>query len=480
MKTVKKLIILQIDGLGHKRMTSAVKKGLMPTLKKLIYKKGYHPVGYRTGIPPTTPFAQAGILYGDNHNIPSFTWFDKKTGVVVRFGSLSTFKKVAHKYFADKIPLTSLGATIAACYPGGALETFALSYSDAKSPTSTRKYARFNVMRRWASNPIHIVDWLFFTLTVFLAYALKALKSKITSENVAHKYFLTFLAQEIVLHHMTRFASVQAMKIGYPVIYSAFYAYDDAAHAFGPHHNFCDQMLRAVDRSIKYIIKNMPKNDPYEVLIISDHGQIPTIPFVKKRGKQFGDILSEWLPNYDISETPGKHIAPRDNMQDGEIIVTYSGGLGHIYFRHIQGRATLTNISENFPGLLDKIRKMPEIECVLIRDYEKDLLFTKDKKYNLSLRNKSLLKYLSKFDDPQIVLKHLQRFNTFESAGDIVIFGKFSRGVQINFENQWGGHGAMGGDQMHPFLLVKKEWKMKTKNLDGAHQVHFAIKDLLG
>lgn len=476
----KKLLIVHLDGLSYKRLIKGINDGHMPTIKKLIKKKGYSPVRYRTGIPPTTPFAQAGILYGDNNNIPSFTWFDKTTGVVVRFGSLSSFKKVAHKYFKGLVPLTELGATIAACYPAGALETFALSYNDSKSQTTTRKYARLSVMRRWVSNPLHIVNWLIYSLILLLAYAARAIKSKAWGDEVAHKYFLTYLAQEIFLHHMTRFATVQAMKVGYPSIYAAFYAYDDAAHAFGPNHSFCNKMLRQIDNTLKYIIKNIPDKEPYELLVLSDHGQIPSIPFVKKRGKTLGEIISDWYPTYDISETPGNHISPRDQMQDGEIIITYSGGLAHIYFRHIQGRATLSNIQENFPDLLAKLIKLSEIECLLIKDYEKDLLITKDKTYNLNKKNdRSLLKYLSKFDEPEIVRKQLLRFNSFESAGDLVVFGKFSKGVQINFENQWGGHGAMGGDQMHPFLLIKKEWKMKTANIDGAHQVYKVIKDFM-
>ena len=477
---IKKLLILHIDGLSYDRLLKAVKKGYMPTIKKLIDKKGYKPVRYRTGIPPTTPFAQAGILYGDNQNIPSFTWFDKKTGVIVRFGGLSTFKKVAHKYFSGKIPLTQLGATIAACYPAGALETFALAYNDSKSPTTTRKYARFSVMRRWVSNPLHVINWLIYSVLLLLAYAARALKSKAWGDEVAHKYFLTYLAQEIFLHHMTRFATVQAMKVGYPVIYSAFYAYDDAAHAFGPEHSFCNNMTSQIDQTVNYIIKNIPKESPYELLILSDHGQIPTIPFVKKRGKSLGEILSEWYPTYDISETPGNHFEPKDHAQDGEIIITYSGGLAHLYIRHIQGRANLSNINENFPDLIDKLRKTPEIDCLLIKDYKRDLLITKDNTFLLNRKNdKQLLKYLSKFDNAEIIRKQLLRFNSFESAGDIIIFGKYSKGVQINFENQWGGHGAMGGDQLHPFLLVKKEWKMKTANLDGAHLVHKAIKDIM-
>ncbi len=89
MKKKKKLLIVQIDGLSCDRLGRAMKNGYMPTLKKLVDSGGYKPVRFRTGIPSTTPFAQAGILYGDNFNIPSFTWFDKKTGVIIRFGGLN-------------------------------------------------------------------------------------------------------------------------------------------------------------------------------------------------------------------------------------------------------------------------------------------------------------------------------------------------------------------------------------------------------
>jgi hypothetical protein len=35
------------------------------------------------GVPPTTPACQAGILQGNNTNIPAFRWLDKKTGLTL-------------------------------------------------------------------------------------------------------------------------------------------------------------------------------------------------------------------------------------------------------------------------------------------------------------------------------------------------------------------------------------------------------------
>ncbi|HYM96688.1 MAG TPA: hypothetical protein VET26_05275, partial [Candidatus Sulfotelmatobacter sp.] len=43
---------------------------------------------------------------------------------------------------------------------------------------------------------------------------------------------------------------------------------------------------------------------------------------------------------------------------------------------------------------------------------------------------------------------------------------------QINFENQAGGHGSIGGEQLHPFVLARKECGIDTSRVIGAHELH--------
>src|SRR2546430_9974569 len=38
----------------------------------------------RSGAPTSTPAFQAGLLYGVGHDIPGYTWFDKRRGREVR------------------------------------------------------------------------------------------------------------------------------------------------------------------------------------------------------------------------------------------------------------------------------------------------------------------------------------------------------------------------------------------------------------
>src|SRR6267143_5630802 len=79
---------------------------------------------------------------------------------------------------------------------------------------------------------------------------------------------------------------------------------------------------------------------------------------------------------------------------------------------------------------------------------------------------------LAKFDDPDILFSQLSRLNSFSMSGDLVVFGEFKDGKQVNFENQAGGHGSIGGEQAHPFVLAKRSWGLDLSEVRGAHELH--------
>src|ERR1700716_2461263 len=148
------LVIMHIDGLGADSLEQALRDGDMPFTRRLIDAEGYTVQRYRCGVPSTTPFAQAGIIYGDNSEIPSFRWWDRERRVLVQFGASSTFKKVADKYFRSCRPLTEDGACIAACYPGGAKEDFGIAYQDRDYSKDERSRSAWSVVLPYlAPNP---------------------------------------------------------------------------------------------------------------------------------------------------------------------------------------------------------------------------------------------------------------------------------------------------------------------------------------
>ena len=77
-----------------------------------------------------------------------------------------------------------------------------------------------------------------------------------------------------------------------------------------------------------------------------------------------------------------------------------------------------------------------------------------------------------------MLARQLDRLNSFGRAGDLILFGAYDGHVQVNLENQTGGHGSIGGEQAHPFLMVKEEWGVDTSGVEGAHQLHPILMDL--
>src|SRR5438270_21910 len=243
----KGLVVIHLDGLSHGRLELALERGHMPFVKTLIEKEGYEALPYRCGVPSTTPFAQAGILYGDNSEIPSYRWWDKEAGVLVTFGRGSSFKKVAHRYFRDCRPLTEGGAVIGSCYPAGAKETFGLAYRerDASGPGQALSGAR--LLGSFFASPVRIADWLRHGTWAVGRTAVAALQAQLAGRPAAPSYVLTDVLEEIFLHHVARYAVEQAMDRDLPIVYAGFYAYDETAHGFGPEDGYSYVMLKHVD-----------------------------------------------------------------------------------------------------------------------------------------------------------------------------------------------------------------------------------------
>lgn len=479
----KGLVILHIDGVSHSMLLRSLKKGYLPYLKKFIKEKNYKIDKYWCGLPSTTPYCQAGVLYGDNRNIPGFRWWDKKIGRLITFGSDTTFQKVSHKYFKKYPPLVENGACIAACYSAGASEAFTLAYKENIS------YSLFHIraalLLRWLKNPIHVIDWLFNSIIFLFASCIKLLRTILNGAQISMKYFLKDILNELFIHHITRFAVRTAMEREFPVIFAGLYSYDEIAHAFGPTDPLSYKTLSQIDQSIKYITKRNNFNDTeYEFVILSDHGNITTIPYVSLANEHLADKLSRILPTYIIEEIPGKSIEPQNNI-DGHILFVFSGQLANVYIKNVSGRLTYPKIKKLYPKLLAFLLNIPEISFVMMKDTTSDVIISRNQIMKMNKKNntKNLKKFLESFGDPDIIREQLHRLNSNKTAGDIIFFGVYKDNVQVTFEDQIGSHSALGGEQMTPFILTRKKWNLSMSNIMFSNQLYpklIALKKQLG
>ena len=81
------LVMLEIDGLSFHHMKKALAEDMMPTLKKMRDEEGYVLTRVDCGLPSQTSACQAGIMFGDNFDIPAFRWYDKDRQKLLVSGS---------------------------------------------------------------------------------------------------------------------------------------------------------------------------------------------------------------------------------------------------------------------------------------------------------------------------------------------------------------------------------------------------------
>ena len=467
-----KLVILHIDGVSANTLRKALDDGDMPHLRRLMETEGYELHRYRCGLPSTTPFAQAGIIYGDNSEIPSFRWWDRERGVLVQFGASSTFKKVADKYFGGCVPLTRDGACIAACYPGEAADDFGIAYQDRSYGRQPKSRSAAKVLAPYLANPIHLGDWVWQTAAVFSRTAKDYFVARAEGRHPAAPYVAMDLGEEIFVHHLTRYAVIKAMHEGYSPIYAGFYAFDETAHAFGPTDPSALRVLKHVDHTIAKVAG--ARKGRYELLILSDHGHIETIPFRASSGKAFGAVLAGLLPGYHVKEAHGDEYGSAEKEAIGHLTATMSGGAAHVYFTDEARRMSHRELTARFPQLSDTLAKLPQVAMLMLRDGEQDVFVTA----RGEVRGQAIKPFLASYDEPDVLYEQLARLNSFRSAGDVVVLSAFVDGKQVNFENQAGGHGSIGGEQLHPFVLARKEWGLDLSRVRGAHELHPVLVDL--
>ena len=466
MTGAKGLVVLHVDGLSASTLESAVGHGKMPFTRELMQREGYAVHRYRCGVPSTTPFAQAGILYGDNSEIPSFRWWDRKQEVAVQFGAMSTFKKIADRYFEGADPLTKDGACIAACYPAGAADDFGIAYHDRTYGAQEHSRSALRTVGPYVLNPVHLGDWAGHTALAVGRTAGEYVSARSRGRKPARAYVFSDALEEIFVHHLTRFAVEQAMDEGYSPIYAGFYAFDETAHAFGPDDEHTLGILRHVDHTIEKIAER--RRGRYELLVLSDHGQVPMKPFDQEDGVHFGKLVADWLPGFHIDELKGKGAGPKLEDAKGLVRISYSGGLAHVYTGDSRRRLDVDEVARRLPGFLDQAVGYPRIALAMARRAGRDVFWSGGEEVG----GERLHEVLARYDDPHILQDQLARLNSFEASGDVVLFAAFDGGRQVNFENQAGGHGSIGGEQLHPFVLAREAWGIDTSRVTGAHEIH--------
>jgi hypothetical protein len=503
-------VAIQIDALAHEDLERALAAGYMPTLRRLLEREGWQIRRFGAGLPSATPAAQAAIFHGTKDRIPAFRFYEKEARRVI-IGS----QPASMQFIRDRLPDDGVlrgGSSYVNLYDGGASRSaFTLSQADPSPFFQKMGGGRLTLLL--LLHPLRVLRIILLSILEYAREEKDRLLSQIRGTSTYYWWYLPFLhiGSNVVLREIQTLAVLLDVYTGMPAIYTTYNVYDEFAHHFGPSSRTALKSLRALDENIRQIltmVRRLPGR-PYDVYILSDHGQTPSVPYRVVYGETLGDtivaaaqrgvytlastgdygpveetvgfLLKEIEEVASTSSAPARSLGLRLGRwirrqyqifpltaevvriaEEDQLVVTYSSSLAHVYWT-----------DPETPLGFDDIRGHPERRALyyfLVSHDGIGVVITRmlDGAHVEGLRGRALVSPNGEYEvlsgeDPLppyapgiLERKALVHLAQLPNSGDLVLFGTYDphKDLCICFDDQVGAHGALGGRQFWPFLMT--------------------------
>jgi uncharacterized membrane protein YvlD (DUF360 family) len=499
------VIFLEVDGLAHGVLQRAIRDGNAATVGRW-YRNGHRLISWECDWSSQTSGCQAGLLHGNNHDIPAFRWWEKERGAAMVSNHPVDAMALERRLSDGNGLLAHGGASRANLLSGDATHTLLTMSTVLKKRGKTGQ-------DYWAyfANP-HSV-----TRTVMLAIVDVGIELWTSAQQRRRDiwprirrtvgYAVARAYTTIVQRDLQVSAVIFDILMGRPVVYTTFLGYDEVAHHSGLERMSAIWVLRGIDRQfarIQRAVRDAPR--PYHFVVLSDHGQTQGAPFRQRYGQTLEDLVRELTGAASLesqkqgTEGPGflqasiaevakghgpqawlaRHLARQDAPRTGrppEVVVMASGCLGLISFPRAPGRLTLEHIEAVYPNLLEGLRGHPGIGFLLVRSSEFGALAIGAEGVNyLDEGRVDGLDPLAPFG-PNAADK-VRRTDRFEHCPDVVLNSPYwaAEDEVAAFEELVGSHGGMGGGQSFPFVLYPGTWSAPAEPIVGAESMHAQLR----
>ena len=296
-------IFLEIDGLSHHTLRKALENGDMPTLSKWLADGSHKLARWETDLSSQTSSSQAGILHGNNNNIPAFRWVEKEKGNrLISSNGRDNSELIERRISNGKGLLSNNGASRSNLFSGDATDhilTFS-KFAISKAIKSRSWYYLYS--KPYAITRILIL-FIFDMIMEFasrMRHLFNNIQPRLKWRGLA--YYVARAGTNVAMREATTLTLIGDILAGnYNAIYATYMGYDEIAHHSGVEDYDSFYALRQIDRQFKRLEKAMEKSArTYKVIVLSDHGQSNGFTFKEKYGESLNDLVKDLLPD-DIS-----------------------------------------------------------------------------------------------------------------------------------------------------------------------------------
>jgi uncharacterized membrane protein YvlD (DUF360 family) len=486
------IIFLEIDGLALPVLRRALRDGSAPVMARWMEEDGYRLTEWETDLSSQTGASQAGILLGSNEDIPAFRWVEKETATMMVCSSPDDCAEIERRHSTGIGLLAGGGASRGNLLSGEAEETIlTVSRLEAEKRANPGYRAFFadgvNVTRAF----------VLFIWEVLLEWSWSIRSARRDVRPRGHRggvYPFMRGAMCVIVRNAITFGVLTDMMRGRPAVYATFSSYDEVAHHSGLERGDTLEALRKLDQQFDVIERGRryaPR--PYEIVVLSDHGQTQGATFKQRNGFSLADLVDRALSagadvetyeggdeqnamvGHAVGEATGRKPKkkPKNDVSSERAVVLGSGNLGLIYLMEERRRLTLEEIEERHPRLVPALCEHPHVGWILVNSAEGGALALG----RAGVRR--LGSGLVEGEDPlapfsPTAAQHLLRTDGFAHVADIMV-GSFydpERDEGCAFEELISFHGGLGGPQTRAFVLHPERLPVPDAPIVGAAAVH--------
>ncbi|HWG98981.1 MAG TPA: phage holin family protein [Pilimelia sp.] len=521
------LLVVQLDGVSAPLLRWAVKAGNLPHIGGWLRAGSHRLRSWHTGLPATTPAAQAGLLHGTARQVPAFRWYEKDTGRLVVANRPRDAAEVQARISTGRGLLAGGGASIGNVFSGDAPISL-LTVSDAALPgRSARGYAAFMTSPYgFARAVVRGVGELVKELHQARRQRRRDVRPRVPRGGA---YLLLRPVTNVLLRDLNVSLVAEQMARGAPVVFCDFVDYDEVAHHAGPARPEALAALEGLDRVVGMLERlNAVAAREYAIVVLSDHGQSQGATFRQRYGETLADAVRRLLrapPHRD--DRPGEPAAPAAAMSDvegwgpvnvlltgvanrpgpagaatraatrgysregevalgpaeaeqravahgdPELVVASSGNLALVYLTRAPGKLDLATIEAHYPGLVARLAAHPGIGVVVVGSAAHGPLA-------VGARGTHRLRDgVVQGEDPLApygprAAGDLLRHQATAHVGDLVLISAVDPDTDEvpAFEELVGSHGGLGGWQTEAVLVHPVALPVDEAELIGPEAVH--------
>jgi uncharacterized membrane protein YvlD (DUF360 family) len=488
------IVFLEIDGLALPVLQRAMRDGNAPNMQRWLESGSHRLLEWETDLSSQTGASQAGILLGSNEDIPAFRWVEKESGRLMTCSAPADCAEIERRRSTGVGLLANGGASRGNLLSGEAdhliLTVSRMEAEKGPNPGYRSFFANgYNVTRT-----LVLIVW-----EVVLELVAAARQRRRDVHPRGHRggiYPLLRATMCVFVRDLIVYGVLTDMMTGRPAIYATFSSYDEVAHHSGLERADTLEALRKLDDRFGLIAEARrfaPR--PYELVVLSDHGQTQGATFKQRNGFGLDELVRRSLSSGGVAavlsgdenqatvgnaldEATGRPAAKAKKRQKNDVggedvVVLGSGNLGLVYLMDERRRLTLEEIDVRHPELIPALRSHPHVGWLLVRSERRGPLVLGGRG-TLELATGRLEGESPLATFPPTASEHLARSDGFEHVADIMVGSFYDPALEEGcaFEELISFHGGIGGPQTRPFVLAPSRLPVPDGPIRGAAAVH--------